>query len=120
MSKRTGKAPGREMKRTRGHTGGTRPRAVVVTVTVAVPLPDANTFGLTAQVVAFAVVGREQDKLTCDEKPFCAAIEMAFVNVAVWPALTVCVVVPEEVIVKSGGGGGGVTVMLKGRDIPPG
>jgi hypothetical protein len=41
----------------------------VVTVTEAVPLPEANTFGFTAQVVAFAVVGREQDKLTCEENP---------------------------------------------------
>ena len=66
-----------------------KPRAMVVTVTVAVPLPDANTFGFTVQVVAVAVSGREQDKLTCDEKPLCGVTEIAFVNVAVCPAGTV-------------------------------
>ncbi len=35
---------------------------------------------------------------------------MAFVNVAVWPAFTVCVVVPAEVTEKSGGA---VTVSVK-------
>ena len=53
----------------RGHKGGAIPQAMVLTVTEAVPLPEANTFGFTAQVVAFAVVGREQDKLTTAEKP---------------------------------------------------
>ena len=58
------------MKRIRGHEGGTRPRAMVVTITEAVPLPEANVFGFTEQVVAVADSGREQDKLTCAEKPF--------------------------------------------------
>jgi len=71
------------MKRIPGHTGGTSPRAVVVTMTEAVPLPDANTFGLTVQVVAVAVSGSKQDKLICDEKPLCAVTEIAFVNVAI-------------------------------------
>ena len=44
-------------------------------------------------------------------------MEIAFVNVAVEPALTVWVVVPEEVIEKSGGG---VTVKLNGVEVPPG
>jgi hypothetical protein len=89
----------------------------VVTVTVAEPLPEGNETGLTEQVVAFATTGREQDKLTWAEKPLWAATEIAFVNVAVWPAETVWEIAPEEVMAKSGGG---VTVMLKGRDIPPG
>jgi len=62
---------------------------MVVTVTVAVPLPEAKVFGLTAQVVALAAIGKEHDKFTCDEKPFWAATEIAFVNVAVCPAVTV-------------------------------
>jgi len=65
-----GRNCGREKKRRGGHKGGTSPWAVVVTVTVAVPLPDAKVFGLTAQVVALAAIGKEQDKLTCEENPF--------------------------------------------------
>ena len=76
---------------------------MVVTITEAVPLPEANTFGLTAQVVAVAATGRVQDKLTCDEKPLWAVTEITFVKVAVWPAATVTDVVPDEVIEKSGG-----------------
>jgi hypothetical protein len=37
-------------------------------------------------------------------------MEIAFVKVAVWPALTVCVVVPEALMEKSGGA---VTVSVK-------
>ena len=117
MSKRMGRNCGRKMKRRRGHMGGTKPRAMVVTVTVEVPLPEAKEFGATEQVVAVALKGRAQDKLTWAEKPFCAAMEIALVNVAVWPAVTVCVVVPEEVIEKSGGP---VTVKLNGAEVPPG
>jgi hypothetical protein len=43
---------------------------MVVTLTVAEPLPEANMLGVTVQVVAVAATGREQDKLTCAEKPF--------------------------------------------------
>jgi hypothetical protein len=42
---------------------------------------------------------------------------MEFVNVAVVPALTLCVVVPEEVMEKSGGP---ITVKSKGAEVPPG
>jgi hypothetical protein len=57
---------------------------MVVTATVAVPLPVANMLGVTVQVVvAVTATGREQDKLTWDEKPFWAVTEIAFVNVAV-------------------------------------
>ena len=101
------------MKRTRGHKGGTSPRAVVVTVTVAEPLPVGNDTGLTEQVVAFAVAGREQAKLTCAEKPLCAATEIALVNVALWPAATVSDVVPDDVTEKSGGP---VTVKFTGAE----
>src|SRR2546426_7053450 len=81
MSRRAGRNCGQEMKSRRGHKGvGTRPRTMVVTVTVAVPLPDAKVFGLTAQVVALAVIGREQDKFTCAEKPVLAATGIAVVK----------------------------------------
>src|SRR5258708_1385923 len=72
VSRRMGGNCGREMKGTRGHKGGgTRPRAMVVTVTVAVPLPEAKVFGLTAQVVvAVTLDGRAQDKFTCAVNPF--------------------------------------------------
>src|SRR5258708_2283477 len=103
------------MKRTRGQEGGKKPRTMVVTITEAVPLPEANTFGLTAQVVAVAVRGREQDKLTCDENPLWAVTEITFVKVAVWPAATVTDVVPDEVMEKSGGA---VTMKLNGADAP--
>jgi hypothetical protein len=82
----------------------------VVTVTVAVPLPVAKVLGLAEQVVLAAAVGREQDKVTLAEKPLRAETVMAFVNVAVWPALTVCVVVPAEVTEKAGGA---VTISVK-------
>jgi len=76
---------------------------VVVTLTLAIPLPDANMFGLTTQMVAVAATGKEQAKLTCEENPPCEETVIAFVNVAVWPALTVCDVGPEAVREKSGG-----------------
>jgi len=53
-----------------GRLGSATPRAIVVTVTVAVPLPEAKEWGVAAQVVAVANIGREQDKLTWPEKPF--------------------------------------------------
>jgi hypothetical protein len=90
---------------------------MVVTITLAVPLPLANMFGFTVQVVWDAAIGREHDRVTCEEKPFWAATEIALVNVAVWPALTVCVVAPVDVTAKSGGG---VTVKLAGAEVPPG
>jgi len=93
---------------------------MVVTMTEAVPLPVANVFGFTAQVVAVAATGREQDKLTCALKPLRTPTAMVLVNVAVWPAFTVCVVVPELVTEKSGGGGGAVTVKFTGAEVPPG
>jgi hypothetical protein len=76
---------------------------MVVTVTVALPLPVAKDLGLTEQVVEVAETGSEQDTFTWAEKPDCAAMVIAFVKVAVWPAATVCEVVPVEVIEKSGG-----------------
>ena len=47
-----------------GADGGTSPRAIVVTVTVAVPLPFGRVLGVTVQVVAVAATGMEQDKFT--------------------------------------------------------
>jgi hypothetical protein len=50
-------------------------------------------------------------------KPLPAAIVRAFVNVAVCPAFTVWVVVPDDVTEKSGGP---VTVKFTGADVVPG
>ena len=80
------------------------PRAIVVAVTVAVPLPEGSDAGLMEQVVAVAANGSEQVKVTCELKPLMADTVTALVKVAVWPAFTVCVVVPEAVMEKSGGG----------------
>ena len=63
------------------------PCAVVVTVTVAEPVPGTKEGGLTEQVAAAAAI--EQDRLTCAEKPSWADTEIAFANDAVWPAVTV-------------------------------
>src|SRR5437899_2807101 len=65
-SRDTGRNCGWEMKRNRGHAGGTKPRAIVVTITEAVPLPLplGNEAGLTEHVVAVAATGSEHDKLT--------------------------------------------------------
>lgn len=96
---------GRKYNRSVGNDGGAMPWAMVVTLTLAVPLPLASMFGLTVQVVVEVTeAGKEQDKLTCEAKPFCAVTVIELVKLAVWPALTVCVVVPVEVMVKSGVG----------------
>lgn len=76
---------------------------MVVTLTPAVPLPLGSMFGLTAQVVSVAATGSEQVKLTCEAKSFWAVTVIALPNVAVCPALTVCVVVPVALMEKSGG-----------------
>lgn len=91
------------------------PFFVVVTVTVAVPLPEVRVLGLTLQVVKDA--GVAQIKATWALNPLSGETVMALVNVAVCPALTVTVVVPEVVREKSGGA---VTVKLNGADVPPG
>lgn len=75
---------------------------MVVTLTVAVPLPLATILGFTVQVALAAATGKEQDKLTGEAKPFCGVTEIELVKVAVWPAVTVCAVVPVEVMAKSG------------------
>jgi len=85
----------------RREEGTAKLRAVVVTVSVAVPAPEARLLGLTLQVVAEAY--KEQLKLTCEANPFSGETEMAFENTAVWPALIVWVVEPEDVREKSGG-----------------
>jgi hypothetical protein len=76
---------------------------VVVTLTLAVPLPVAKVLGFTAQLVWVAATGSEHDRLTCEEKPLCGVTETALVNMAIWPALMVCGVVPEDEMEKSGG-----------------
>lgn len=86
------------MKRPRGRNGGARPRAVVVTVTVA-EFPGNSDIGLTEQCVAMA--GREQDKLTGAEKPPVALTKMTLVKVAVWPALMVAETGPGVEMEKS-------------------
>lgn len=112
VRRKSGTHCGRRYNLPVGKSGGAIPRAMVVTLTLAVPLPLANTFGFTVQVVLVAAIGREQDKLTGDANPFCAVTEMALVKVAVWPALTVCVVVPVEVMLKSIGPGVKESVMF--------
>ena len=42
--------------------------------------------------------------MTAEEKPFCGVTEIALVNVALWPALTVWLVMPAEAREKSGAG----------------
>jgi hypothetical protein len=90
---------------------------VVVTVTVALPLPDGKAAGFTEQVVAVAAAGSVQDKLTCEIKPLSAETEIAFGKVAGLPAVTVTEVVPEEVMEKSGDGGA-LTMKLNGAEAP--
>lgn len=58
-------------------SGGAKPREVVVTVTVAVPLLFATEAGLTEHFVALAII--EHDKLTWDEKPSCEETETPLV-----------------------------------------
>src|SRR5579871_4666855 len=91
--------------------GGMRPRAVVVTVTVAEPLVSVS--GLTEQLVSRATI--EQDRFTLEVNPVPGDTVTAFVKTAVVPAFTVSVVVPEAVKEKSGGG---VTVNVNGAEFP--
>lgn len=113
-SKDTGRNCGREMKRTRGHKGGIRPRAVVVTVTLAV-WPEVIAGGATEQCVAAA--GREQERFTGAEKPPIPKTRMTFINVAVWPAVTPAAAGPGVETEKSGGP---VTLKFKEFEFPPG
>jgi hypothetical protein len=65
VSKKISRNCGRKMMRRCGHEGGMRPRAMVVTITEAVPLPVGKEFGVTEQVVvAVTATGSEQIKLT--------------------------------------------------------
>ncbi len=57
------------------NVGGMRPRAVVVTVTVAEPL--VSDVGLTEQVVARATIA--QERFTADANPFCGETVRTFV-----------------------------------------
>ena len=90
------------------------PPFVVATVTVAVPLPEANVFGLTLHVVKDA--GGAQLNVTWALNPASGETVIALVKVAVCPALTVTGF-PEEVREKSGGA---VTVKLNGAEVPAG
>jgi hypothetical protein len=89
------------MKRTRGHTGGTRPRAVVVTLTDPIPAPLAIVyeFGFTEQVVACA--GTVHETFTVEEKPKNGVTARSLIYWAVCPAVTVCDVIPRSATVKS-------------------
>ncbi len=64
VRKRTISSCGSSKNRLIGNDGGIRPRAMVVILTVAVPLPVAKVLGLAEQVVFAAAVGREQNKVT--------------------------------------------------------
>jgi hypothetical protein len=101
----------------KGEEGGARPRAIVVTETVAVPLPEAKELGLIEQCVSVALNGVEQLNATAEENPLWPAMTIAFVNVAVDPAATVTLVVPIDVIEKSGGP---ETVKLTGAEAAAG
>ena len=107
--------PGFSRKYTNGATGGSIPRAMVVTCTDAVPAPVGKLFGTTLQVTAFA--GSEQLNATLDEKLFSARIDIALVKFAVVPAGTVKLVVPLDATEKSGGP---VTMKSTGADVPAG
>jgi len=48
---------------------------MVLTRMLAVPSPLASKLGLTVQVVKVAAIGSEQDRLTCDAKPFSGVTE---------------------------------------------
>jgi hypothetical protein len=63
---------------------------------LAVPLAPGRLEGFTLHIVACAP--REQLSATVPEKPSIGETEMTFVNVAVCPGETVCVVEPEEPI----------------------
>ena len=75
---------GCQYKRPSGSIGGIHAlRLVVVTITLAVPPPDPIRLGFTEHVVIFAVAGREQVKLTWEEKPFSGETVITFAKVAV-------------------------------------
>ena len=78
--------------------GGAKPRAVVVTVTLAY-WPEVIAAGETVQCVA--VAGAEHDKFTCAEKPPEPVKEMTLGKVAVWPAVIVAVGEPKVGMEKS-------------------
>lgn len=91
---------GHPILRGQGEIGGNIERDIVVTVTEAVPLPDGDEAGVTAQVVAIA--GGMQLSATAEAKPSVPVTPIAFENVAVCPANTVNAVLPCAAMVKSG------------------
>lgn len=95
--------------------GGASPRAVVVTTTFA-DCPAVSVLGITEQVTACA--GRVHVALTDPANPLSAFTVITFVNVAVWPALTVCEAWPAATLNEKSGGP--VTMKLKGADVPAG
>jgi hypothetical protein len=73
----------------------------VVTVRLPIPIPPASGYeaGFTEQAVAWA--GTAQVTVTADENPKNGVTPMSFMYDAVFPAVTVCEVIPRLAIVKS-------------------
>jgi hypothetical protein len=76
------------------------PRTVVVTDIVPIPTPLASGYdaGFTEQVVAWA--GTLQETVTVEEYPKNGVTTMSFIYDAVFPAVTVCEVIPWFATVK--------------------
>jgi hypothetical protein len=77
------------------------PRAVVVTDRLPTPNPLASGYeaGFTEQVVAWA--GTVQETVTVAKNPKNGVTPMSFMYDAVFPAVTVCEVIPRFAILKS-------------------
>ena len=115
MTTITGTIRGHKMVGRFKSIGGTELRAVVDTVTVADWLAISELW-LREQVVACA--GEVQETATCPVNPFRALTVTTFVNVAVWPAVTVCEPCPAATVKEKSGGP--VTMKLKGAEVPAG
>lgn len=111
----SGARRGHEIMRRLNGGKGVMLRAIVVTVTLA-DWPALRTFWLSIHVVAWA--GSVHATLTCPVNPFTALTVIALVNVAVFPALTVCEPCPAATVNEKSGGP--VTVRLKGAEVPAG
>jgi len=75
------------------------PRKVVVTDSVPTPLASGYDAGVTEQVVPWA--GTAQETVTVDENPNNGVTPMSFMYDAVFPARTVCEVIPRLATLKS-------------------
>jgi hypothetical protein len=101
MAKMIGTKRGHEIIRRFKGSGGAKLRAVVVTMTVA-DCAAISEFWLSAHVVACA--GDVHETFTNPVNPFTALTVIALVNVAVWPAVTVCEPCPAATLNEKSGG----------------